>query len=155
MWELQFHRSKYEKENIIIKSNVKNNSICKIYNLASFTIYLMGQLIPPRPTLGIVHYKYIVVSRRSTPLLPVHPIHPPFCHCWTHNALSQGHCLYNWKLSSEKGAVGSSGTAATVGGNTGHLLPLWGQFSCQLMVQPGCATLSITCTLYGKPPSCK
>ena len=36
----------------------------------------------------------------------------------------------------KKGAVDSSCTAATGGGDAGPLLPFWGQFSCRLMAQP-------------------
>ena len=39
----------------------------------------------------------------------------------------------------KKGAVGSSGTAATYGRDDGPLLPLWTQFNCNLMAQPKCA----------------
>jgi hypothetical protein len=39
----------------------------------------------------------------------------------------------------KKGAVGSSGTAATCGRDDGPLLPLWTSFNCNLMAQPKCA----------------
>ena len=44
----------------------------------------------------------------------------------------------------KKGAVDSSCTAATGGGDAGPLLPFWGQFSCRLMAQPVYTTSSRT-----------
>ena len=68
----------------------------------------------------------------------------------THRFAIAGHTMLSLKdiasttgsFPLKKGAVGSSGTAATGGGDAGPLLPLWGQFSCQLMAQPECATSS-------------
>ena len=68
----------------------------------------------------------------------------------THRFAIAGHTMLSLKdiasptgsFPLKKGAVGSSGTAATGGGDAGPLLPLWGQFSCRLMAQPECATSS-------------
>lgn len=65
----------------------------------------------------------------------------------THRFAIAGHTVLSLKdLASptntfplKKGAVGSSGTAATGGGDSGPLLPLWGQFCCRLVAQPECA----------------
>ena len=69
---------------------MKNNSICKIYTFASFTIIIFN---------GAAHSSsaHSGYTPRFHSTLPIHRFAIA-----GHTMLSQGHCLNNWKLSPEK-----------------------------------------------------